>query len=44
MAYWKLEVIDAELEDEDREHIAELIKQGYIEGEIVQIVYFKAQE
>ncbi len=35
MAWWKLEVIDKEeLIDFDREHIADLIKQGYTEGDL----------
>lgn len=35
MGWWKLEV-NCKLEDVDREHIAELIKEGYTEGEIIE--------
>lgn len=36
MGWWKLTVTGVdELNDADKEHIAELIKQGYTEGEIV---------
>ncbi len=41
MGWWKLESWkedskgnDAELDDVDREHIAELIKEGYTQGEV----------
>jgi hypothetical protein len=36
--WWKLVIADdsAELSDGDREHIGELIKEGYIEGEVVK--------
>ena len=42
MGWWKLEAwkgtikgTEAELTDEDKEHIAEQIKQGYTQGEII---------
>ena len=42
MGWWKLEAWkedskgnDAELDDADIEHIAELIKEGYTQGEVV---------
>jgi len=34
MAWWKLETTKKELTEEDKEHIAKLIKQGFIEGEL----------
>ena len=34
MAWWKLEITDKVLNSEDREHIAEQIKQGFKEGEL----------
>ena len=33
MAWWNLDV-DVELTDDDREHIAQMIKEGYTQGEI----------
>lgn len=35
MAYWKLEIIGKdEVTDYDKEHISELISQGYTEGDL----------
>ena len=35
--WWQLSIEgDTELEDSDREHIAEMIKQGFTSGQIVQ--------